>query len=231
MSLLKPKNNMKTINDLIAAVALSTASLSLLLSGCGDSHHHDGEAVDHHEHTEANHGHVAGGHMQHMEEVRASLKAELKEQYDLPVAAMSDAMIAKGKEIYGRMCVTCHGESGKGDGAASAAFTQKPADFTDSAHSAFYSDQGRLHIIRNGVPGTPMVGWKGILQDDEMMVVYGYVRSLRVEASNSSGAHVDGAYVCPMHPQITSGVPSKCSICGMNLVLKQAPDDHAGHSH
>lgn len=32
--------------------------------------------------------------------------------------------------------------------------------------------------------------------------------------------HSDSTYVCPMHPQIVKGEPSRCPICGMDLVLK-----------
>ncbi|MGJ8649833.1 MAG: heavy metal-binding domain-containing protein [Opitutaceae bacterium] len=225
---------MKIQNYLITTVAISTVSLSLLLAGCGDADHHDSEMEGHHEHAEADHGHAGGGHMQHMDAVRASLKAELKEQYDVSVPAMSEVVIAKGKEVYARTCVTCHGVSGKGDGPASVVFAQKPADFTDPAHSSYYSDQGRIHIIKNGVPGTPMTGWKSILKEDEVQAVYGYVRSLRATAPSAEDAHTDGAYVCPMHPQITSDAPGKCSICGMNLVKEEASqghEDHSEHAH
>ncbi len=41
-------------------------------------------------------------------------------------------------------------------------------------------------------------------------------------------------YVCPMHPQISSDKPGKCSICGMDLVLfendEEEVDAHAGHN-
>ena len=41
-----------------------------------------------------------------------------------------------------------------------------------------------------------------------------------------------GAYVCPMHPEVTSDEPGTCAKCGMQLVLRESaeqPDDE--HSH
>lgn len=167
--------------------------------------------------------------MTHMDDVRAWLKEELKDRYDQPIPAASEATLAQGKEIYSRTCVTCHGVGGKGDGPAAMAFEQKPADFTDAAHSAYYSDSGRIHIIEKGVADTPMVGWENILDADEIQAVYGYVRSLRVTSDHVTAT--DGAYVCPMHPEITSDQPSKCSKCGMNLILIEAPHGHGEHAH
>jgi len=37
-------------------------------------------------------------------------------------------------------------------------------------------------------------------------------------------------YVCPMHPDITSGKEGSCSKCGMDLV-KQEAHDHGSHEH
>jgi len=34
-------------------------------------------------------------------------------------------------------------------------------------------------------------------------------------------ATMDAAYVCPMHPEVTSGKPGECSKCGMALVKKK----------
>lgn len=37
---------------------------------------------------------------------------------------------------------------------------------TDPAHSKYYSDQGRIHIIKNGVQGTPILGWANTLNEE-----------------------------------------------------------------
>ena len=37
-------------------------------------------------------------------------------------------------------------------------------------------------------------------------------------------------YSCPMHPQITSGKPGNCSICGMALVKIDSKATQEGHT-
>ena len=129
------------------------------------------------EHTE---GKVeTGGHMEHMDEVQQWLKLELGDKYNQPVPPANKEQLTLGKETFTKICASCHGTSGKGDGPASLALVQKPADFTDPEHSKYYSDQGRIYIIKKGIKGTPMVGWESILNENEIQSVYTYVRSLR----------------------------------------------------
>lgn len=191
--------------------------------------HYEGKGVtgDHQEHGE--HSHASGGHMQHMNEVREWLKKELGEKYDKPVPQATEEQLAMGKEIYTRICASCHGESGKGDGPAAAALEQKPADFTDPAHSKYYSDQGRIYIIKKGIQGTPMVGWERTLNEQEIQSVYAYVRSLRISEETGEQGHTEGKYACPMHPEITSDEPGKCSKCGMDLEFKKERHDPSSH--
>src|SRR5579864_6755692 len=41
----------------------------------------------------------------------------------------SSTFAAEGKKIYEQMCVICHGEKGKGNGAAGVSLTPRPANF------------------------------------------------------------------------------------------------------
>lgn len=153
---------------------------------------HDMEGMDHdmegmdHDHDEG------GGHMAHMNDIKAWLKTELGDNYDEPVGEATEEQLAKGKEIFTKNCTACHGMEGKGDGPAAAALDPKPADFTDPEHSAFYSDRGRIHIITNGIEGAAMVGWKTILKEDEIHSVYMYVRSLRGSGGDDDHDHEHG---------------------------------------
>lgn len=83
---------------------------------------------------------------------------------------------AKGKTIYERHCVTCHGAEGKGDGPAGKLMSPKPANFT-SPESMKKPDAELLKTIESGKPGTPMGGWKDTLSPEQMQDVLAYVRT------------------------------------------------------
>jgi len=135
------------------------------------------------------HSDAEGGHMGHMNKVLQRLKHELGDKYDEPVPAASKEQLVAGKKTFTKLCTTCHGESGKGDGPAAAALKQKPADFTDAEHSKFYSDQGRIYLIKKGSAGTAMPAWENSLSEKEIQSVYAYVRSLRKPASKEQQEH------------------------------------------
>ncbi len=45
----------------------------------------------------------------------------------------STPALADGASTYSTYCATCHGATGKGDGAAAASLTPRPADFSTAA--------------------------------------------------------------------------------------------------
>lgn len=84
----------------------------------------------------------------------------------------------KGKAVYEKSCVLCHGPQGRGDGPVGKTVTPPAADFT-SAASKKKTDAELLAVIENGRPLTAMVGWKGQLSEAEIQDVLAYVKSLR----------------------------------------------------
>ena len=143
----------------------------------------------HHEHKESNHADV---HMGHMNDVREKLKNELGDKYNQPVPAATKEQLVLGKTIFTKSCIACHGESGKGNGPAAAALKKKPADFTDPEHSKFYSDQGRMHIVKKGIKNTLMSGWENVFSEEEIQSLHAYVRSLRITENEEKQKHGHG---------------------------------------
>ena len=96
----------------------------------------------------------------------------------IPAAVAAPGDTVKGKAIYEKSCVACHGPQGKGDGPTGKVLVPPAADFT-SAASKKKSDADLLKTIENGKPPTAMVAWKGLLSDQDIQHVLAYVKTLR----------------------------------------------------
>jgi mono/diheme cytochrome c family protein len=96
------------------------------------------------------------------------------------IAYAADA--EQGKKLYGQFCVTCHGESGKGDGPAAAALNPKPRDHTNKEYMSQMSDEEMLKVIKDGgasVGKSPLMPpWGASLKDDQIQDVIAYIRTL-----------------------------------------------------
>lgn len=91
---------------------------------------------------------------------------------------------AEGKKLYTTYCSSCHGESGKGDGAAGAALPVKPADHTNGTVMNQLSDSFLVEIISKGGgaagKSTFMPAWGGALNDKQIRDIVAYIRSIAV---------------------------------------------------
>jgi mono/diheme cytochrome c family protein len=93
-------------------------------------------------------------------------------------ASASGGDAIKGKALFQKKCVACHGPEGKGDGPMGKMLDPPAADFTSAASKKKSEDELRK-IIENGVPNTNMAAWKGSLSDDEIKDLLAYVLTLR----------------------------------------------------
>ena len=90
--------------------------------------------------------------------------------------------VKAGRELYVRYCATCHGESGRGDGASAASFASKPADLTDGRLMNALPDEFLHNVIMHGgpaeglSPGMPPMS--AFLGDDQVRHIIEYVRSI-----------------------------------------------------
>ena len=153
----------------------------LMLTSCRNSEKNQEQIEQNHpqQKGEENDNYEHSGHSQQMNETRKWLKQELGEKYNQSVSLGTEEQLAQGKDIFTKYCLTCHGSGGKGDGPGAATLQPKPADFTDPEHSSFYSDQGRIFLIKKGMKGTAMASWENILSEEEILSVYVYVNSLK----------------------------------------------------
>lgn len=82
----------------------------------------------------------------------------------------------EGVQVFRNYCVSCHGETGKGDGVAGQSLEPMPKDL--SQVSAVAGDDFLFWRISNGSPGTAMIGWNGILDEEQIWQVVAYIRTL-----------------------------------------------------
>ena len=89
---------------------------------------------------------------------------------------------AEGQKLYMTYCSSCHGDKGRGDGAAGKALPVKPADHTDGKLMSSFSDEFLINIISKGgaVVGKSsfMPGWGGVLEENQLQDLLAYLRSI-----------------------------------------------------
>lgn len=105
---------------------------------------------------------------------------------DLPSGPVD---LARGKAIYQRDCVSCHGATGGGDGIAAKNLSPPPAPIGQSVLMRGVTPALMYRIVSVGIQGTTMVGWASKLTPDERWAVVAYVNSLRAsDADRAAGA-------------------------------------------
>jgi len=98
-----------------------------------------------------------------------------------PIPA-TPAHVQAGKKLFNETakplaCMNCHGQQGEGAGPIGAALVPPPRNFTCGSTMKNISDGQLFWVIKNGSPGTGMMAFPG-LSDDEVWQTIHYVRSL-----------------------------------------------------
>jgi mono/diheme cytochrome c family protein len=92
-----------------------------------------------------------------------------------------------GESIYLERCVFCHGSEGQGDGPVARYLSPRPRNFalgqfrfrtTASGELPLRSDV--IAIVKEGVRGTAMPSWEGVLSDAEIEAVVDYLTTVFV---------------------------------------------------
>ncbi|PIR21388.1 MAG: hypothetical protein COV45_01180 [Deltaproteobacteria bacterium CG11_big_fil_rev_8_21_14_0_20_47_16] len=86
---------------------------------------------------------------------------------------MSSSLLERGKQQFAALCATCHGPSGAGDGPVGAALVPSPPAFTKLRPTTDHI----LKILETGVPGTAMVPFAQLPEEDRQALAY-FVRQL-----------------------------------------------------
>lgn len=89
----------------------------------------------------------------------------------------------RGRDLYHRHCVGCHGVKGDGQGVGANFLEPKPRDFTrgvfkfrSTPSSSLPTDGDLLRTLREGVHGTSMPSWR-LVPDEELRSIISYVKT------------------------------------------------------
>ena len=77
-------------------------------------------------------------------------------------------------DIYAAHCVSCHGDEGRGNGPAAGALKPSPVNF----HVRQPSNERIWTALNEGIPGSAMPNWKGILTPDQMKLLMPYLQQM-----------------------------------------------------
>jgi len=117
------------------------------------------------------------GQDESVEEIVEVLKAEVDR-------LTSRTELERGRKIYLRACAPCHGVQGDGKGPAALGFDPAPRNFRRGAYKFRTTVSGMLPLdsdlertVREGVPGTEMPRWKGVLSETDIGAVVQYIKT------------------------------------------------------
>lgn len=88
----------------------------------------------------------------------------------------ADAAI-EGAKVFQGYCESCHGPQGRGDGPAGQVLDPQPRNL--SAFQAAVTDDYLFWRVNTGKPGTAMIGWQGILTEEQVWQVIAFIRTLK----------------------------------------------------
>jgi mono/diheme cytochrome c family protein len=95
---------------------------------------------------------------------------------EAPQAGSNATLDTPGQAIFFQQCAICHGRFGKGDTMIAANYPW--ANLADTQYGHGSSREEIIKNITEGVPQTPMRGFKGALTDQEIAQVADYVIAL-----------------------------------------------------
>jgi mono/diheme cytochrome c family protein len=83
---------------------------------------------------------------------------------------------AAGADVFSASCESCHGPQGHGDGPAAGYLDPHPKNLAELQAQA--ADDYLFWRISTGRDGTAMIGWDGILTEEQIWQVIAFIRTL-----------------------------------------------------
>lgn len=108
-------------------------------------------------------------------QINGWLAPEIASKKINPVAS-NEKSLKLGKKIYNKMCWSCHGSNGAGDGPAGVSLNPKPADLSSSTFQQ--QTDGAIFWKINTGRGT-MASFENSLSEEQRWAVINYLRTFK----------------------------------------------------
>lgn len=123
-------------------------------------------------------------------ELARSLAADLLRAYPVALAPPTAPDPARGAALYAQHCVTCHGETGAGDGPIAEGMEPPPIDFTDRARARERSAFAFYQVIDQGLEGTAMQSFAQLPDADRWALAFHAGRFAYPDALADAGRRI-----------------------------------------
>ena len=92
-----------------------------------------------------------------------------------PVLVQASAQELRGERLFQKNCAFCHAGDGTAKGWIGSFLEPHPRDLTSDVQMRGMTRERLLRSIGEGLPGTSMPAWKGVLAADEIEAVGAYI--------------------------------------------------------
>jgi high-affinity iron transporter len=149
-----------------------------------------------------------------VEAAARDLSARIRSHYDVRVSLARAPRPERGATLFARLCASCHGAGGRGDGPAGAGLDPAPSDLGDPKRMLALSPFTVFSTISYGIEGTGMVGYTETLTEGERLDLTFFTAALAHEAD-----------VVARGRRIAEGDPRRAAAVAANLdaVFVQVP--------
>lgn len=131
----------------------------------------------------------------------------------------TNEMLARGEEIYKTTCITCHGETGRGDGIAGKGLNPPPRDFT--SQNGWKNGRTIAEIyktLQEGIPGSGMTAYD-FLSPKEKISLYYIIRKFASDfpsITDKDIAELDAKYQVTQSRNVPANIPIATAMLKIN---------------
>ncbi len=92
---------------------------------------------------------------------------------------------SEGERLFQNNCAFCHAADGTGKGWIGRFLERHPRDLTDARAMAGKTAADLRRVIRDGLPGTTMSAWRGVLDDGQIAAIIAYIQRVFIPPAAS----------------------------------------------